>query len=130
VPDKPRRFELDEAAAFGVAVGLGPDWSPREPGEETTLQHLVWDARAAGAFTMPEACDLDIEIGAVDGRWDYRWLVDVGQLTLTSLPFETVAAGKPDVTGQAAVTGFLREGVDTANMLMDLLDAHVREQRP
>jgi len=72
----------DEAAAglpgaCTVAPAIGPDWNPRQSGEEDSTYLLVRGAQEIGVLSGPPGTEIDFEFSDdADGGY-YRFLLDI-----------------------------------------------------
>lgn len=114
----------------GSALQLGMDWQPREPGQEDVVSALIRQAqRQPGVLAHPENAQVAIEFLDDGDDWCYHFLLHISApvaVTLTSAPKEVGHLGDDLAFGVDAAVGVLREAVQTADELLERLNAFVK----
>ena len=125
--------DLDASMSLPVAKSapqLGMDWRPREPGQEDVVSALICQAqRQPGVLTHPENAEVSIEFVDDGDDWCYHFLLHISApvpVTLTSAPKEVSRLGDDSTFGVDAAVGILREAVQTADELLERLNAFVK----
>jgi hypothetical protein len=109
---------------------LGLGWQPREPGQEDTVAALIRHAHhQPGVLTRPEQAKVAIEFVDDGDDWCYHFLLDISApipVTLTSTPKEVRRLGDDFTFAVDAAIGILREATQTADTLLEQLNAFVK----
>jgi hypothetical protein len=118
---------------LGRMPQLGMAWQPREPGQEDIISALIHDAHhQPDVLTHPEHAETAIEFLDDGDDWSYHFLLEVTApppVTLTSRPRQIQQLGDDSAFGVNAAIGILREAAQTANALLDQLNAFIAGTR-
>jgi hypothetical protein len=112
------------------ALQFGMDWRPREPGQEDVVSALICQAqRQPGVLARPENAQVAVEFVDDGDDWCYHFLLHINapvSVTLASVPKEVSRLGDDFAFGVDAAVEILREAVQTADELLERLNAFVK----
>jgi len=109
---------------------IGLAWRPREPGQEDAVADLVRRAQhQSGVLAAAESAEVAIMFVDDGDDWSYHFLLHVRSpvpVTLAFTPKEVCRIGDDSAIGLDAAIGILREATQTANALLEQLNAFVK----